>query len=153
MGAKVERDESGKRQVPGDAHILTPGTVTLGESFPAEAVMLSSLRCRVFLGYPVGRKWNYLCLCEWRQREVWQRDRTEGHVTTSQDGVVRPQVMELPEHQKLEEAKRRLGGGEAQGGDTHTHTHTRTCFWPIHVVWQKPTWLWSSSPPIKTLLK
>lgn len=42
----------------------------------------------------------------------------------SEDGVVRPQVVELPEHQKLEEAKRRLGGGEAQGGDTHT----RTCF-------------------------
>lgn len=56
VGAKVERDESGERQVPGDAHILTPGTVILGESFLADAVMLSSLRCGVFLGYPVGRK-------------------------------------------------------------------------------------------------
>lgn len=70
MGAKVERDEAGKRQVPGDAHVLTPGTVTLGVCFLAGAVMLSSLRCGVFLDYPVGHKWSHLCLCEWRQRAM-----------------------------------------------------------------------------------
>jgi len=100
--------------------------VILGVCFLADAVMLSGLRCRVFLDYPAGHKRNYLCLCEWRQREMWQRDRREGHATTSQAGVIRPQVMEHPEQWKLEETKKSWGGGRLQRVETHTHTDTQT---------------------------
>ena len=122
MGANVERDEAGKRQVPGDAHVLTPGTVILGVCFLADAVVLSSLRCGVFLDY------------QWVINGIICAFVSGGRGQCDREKATRPRVRgrsdSAPSHgaPRAAEAGRdvdRSGGGGSRGR-SHRHTGAQT---------------------------